>query len=59
MQLTVGVEWLHRSAYSFGGGGKPDSAQVPENLVFGTFETNTEMIRSAASVSSRLCMPKH
>ncbi|KAI0965324.1 hypothetical protein F4678DRAFT_337019 [Xylaria arbuscula] len=43
------AEWLHRSAYSFGGLGtqnpKPDSSQSVENLVFDTFEANTAMIR--------------
>ncbi|KAK6499542.1 hypothetical protein TWF506_004171 [Arthrobotrys conoides] len=47
------AEWLHRSAYSFGGpdtvqgvgGAHPDDSQDTSNLVFGTYETNTEMIR--------------
>ncbi|KDQ14969.1 hypothetical protein BOTBODRAFT_65905 [Botryobasidium botryosum FD-172 SS1] len=44
----LAVEWLHRSAFSFGGLGdssRPLAAQVPKNLVFGTYETNTQMIR--------------
>ncbi|KAK7045793.1 hypothetical protein VNI00_007195 [Paramarasmius palmivorus] len=42
------AEWLHRCAYSFGGltnQGDPDTAQVAENLVFGTAEANTTMLR--------------
>ncbi|KIM40635.1 hypothetical protein M413DRAFT_28428 [Hebeloma cylindrosporum] len=41
------AEWLHRSAFSFGGisGRGPKSSQVRENLVLGTKETNTKMIR--------------
>ncbi|KAI0553267.1 hypothetical protein F4679DRAFT_600209 [Xylaria curta] len=43
------AEWLHRSAYSYGGIGTvkthPDTSQTVENLVFGTFEANTSMIR--------------
>ncbi|KAF4440761.1 hypothetical protein F53441_12212 [Fusarium austroafricanum] len=46
------AEWLHRSAYSFGGlcnnerkFGNPDFSQTPGNLVFGTYESNTAMIR--------------
>ncbi|KAK7047919.1 hypothetical protein VNI00_006247 [Paramarasmius palmivorus] len=42
-------EWLHRCAFSYGGlKGKdtdPDSAQVPDNLVLGTYEANTTMMR--------------
>ncbi|KAK7047908.1 hypothetical protein VNI00_006236 [Paramarasmius palmivorus] len=41
-------EWLHRIAFSFGGTGKdgdPDTAQVADNLVFGTAEANTTMMR--------------
>ncbi|KAF7362644.1 hypothetical protein MVEN_00613500 [Mycena venus] len=54
-------EWLHRSAFSFGGiangtgtindlnkdpeEGPPSNSQSKENLVFGTYETNTLMIR--------------
>ncbi|CAG9970430.1 unnamed protein product [Clonostachys byssicola] len=45
------VEWLHRSAYSYGGildganNTNPDSSQCKENLVWGTYECNTAMIR--------------
>ncbi|KAG8821847.1 hypothetical protein FRC17_009715 [Serendipita sp. 399] len=44
------AEWLHRSAWSFGGldqGGAmdPQSSQVMYNLMIGTSETNTMMIR--------------
>ncbi|KAG8810485.1 hypothetical protein FRC17_002918 [Serendipita sp. 399] len=44
------AEWLHRSAWSYGGlydNGKvdPQSSQVMRNLVIGTHETNTMMIR--------------
>ncbi|KAK7047910.1 hypothetical protein VNI00_006238 [Paramarasmius palmivorus] len=42
-------EWLHRCAFSFGGvGGSdtgPDSAQATGNLVLGTAEANTTMMR--------------
>lgn len=41
------MQWLHRSAFSFGGLGSKDykSSQDTTNLVFGTSESNTEMIR--------------
>ncbi|KAI1757941.1 hypothetical protein F4782DRAFT_544350 [Xylaria castorea] len=49
IKYTRVAEWLHRSAYSYGGLGidkvRPDSSQTVENLVFGTFEANTSMIR--------------
>ncbi|KAI9655263.1 MAG: hypothetical protein M1829_000676 [Trizodia sp. TS-e1964] len=40
-------EWLHRSAYSYGGieDGSPDSSQTPGNIVLGTYGANTSMIR--------------
>lgn len=41
-------QWLHRSAYSFGGlrgDGNYFSSQVQENLVFGSSECNTMMTR--------------
>ncbi|KAJ7717476.1 hypothetical protein B0H16DRAFT_1476090 [Mycena metata] len=44
------AEWLHRSAYSYGGLGTgvvmPSSSQDPGNLIFGTKETNTLMLRT-------------
>ncbi|PWN86836.1 hypothetical protein FA10DRAFT_269934 [Acaromyces ingoldii] len=40
------AEWLHRSAFSYGGlKGTLASSQVQENLIFGSSETNTMMIR--------------
>jgi hypothetical protein len=44
------MQGLHRSAYSFGGlkdplGGGVNSSQQKKNLIFGTVETNTLMIR--------------
>ncbi|KAG8842596.1 hypothetical protein FRB91_004082 [Serendipita sp. 411] len=49
-QKEKAAEWLHRSAWSYGGlydGGKlnPQSSQVMSNLVIGTHEANTLMIR--------------
>ena len=52
--IVVFDQWLHRSAFSFGGIEKPTNtelrgpsrSQVPGNLVLGTKETNTKMIRS-------------
>ncbi|KAI1171380.1 hypothetical protein F4777DRAFT_593821 [Nemania sp. FL0916] len=47
--MARAAEWLHRSAYSYGGIGEgntnADTSQVVENLVFGTYEANTKMIR--------------
>jgi len=47
-KILRAFEWLHRSAYSYGGlkSGGPDSSQTYQNLVFGTFEANTFMIRT-------------
>lgn len=43
------AEWLHRSAFSFGGLGftNPEllSSQTPRNFIFGSVEANTIMIR--------------
>ncbi|KAF5701765.1 hypothetical protein FGLOB1_10000 [Fusarium globosum] len=46
------AEWLHRSAFSYGGliQGDPNSSQVPNNLVLGTPDTNTVMMRYEAFV---------
>ncbi|KAF4339604.1 ABC transporter G family member 18 [Fusarium beomiforme] len=46
-QEVRSFEWLHRSAYSYGGllDGNADSSQSRANLIFGTYECNTEMIR--------------
>ncbi|OSS46201.1 hypothetical protein B5807_08134 [Epicoccum nigrum] len=38
---NTAAEWLHKSAYSWGG-----NAQVRENLMFGTSECNSVMIRT-------------
>ncbi|KAL2872760.1 uncharacterized protein BJX67DRAFT_376552 [Aspergillus lucknowensis] len=51
------AEWLHRSAFSWGGllppgkGGKDaaNSSQIPRNLVFGTSECNSIMTRYEAA----------
>ncbi|KAI9792779.1 MAG: hypothetical protein M1816_001511 [Peltula sp. TS41687] len=45
------AEWLHKSAFSWGGLNDDganvwDSSQVPKNLIFGTSETNSVMIRT-------------
>jgi hypothetical protein len=45
------MQWLHLSAFSFGGYLGPENqdqiatSQIPENLVFGTSETNSMMTR--------------
>ncbi|KAF5625565.1 hypothetical protein F25303_11297 [Fusarium sp. NRRL 25303] len=46
------AEWLHRSAFSYGGliQGEPNSSQVANNLVLGTPDTNTVMMRYEAFV---------
>ncbi|KAJ3468196.1 hypothetical protein MRS44_002261 [Fusarium solani] len=52
------TEWLHRSAYSFGGLWRqadatnmgPDSSQTVHNLILGSKETNTVMMRYEAFV---------
>ncbi|SCV42161.1 uncharacterized protein FFB14_07650 [Fusarium fujikuroi] len=43
------AEWLHRSAFSYGGfvDGKPNNSQTANNLVLGTPDTNTVMMRQA------------
>ncbi|KAJ7785144.1 hypothetical protein DFH07DRAFT_763754 [Mycena maculata] len=47
---TGKAEWLHRSAYSYGGLGgesaRPWTSQKTGNLIFGTKETNTMMLRT-------------
>jgi hypothetical protein len=50
--VSIVGQWLHRSAFSFGGisGRGPQSSQVRGNLVLGTKETNTKMIRSVTIV---------
>ncbi|KAJ7364477.1 hypothetical protein DFH08DRAFT_930390 [Mycena albidolilacea] len=43
------AEWLHRSAYAYGGLEEPvslSSSNDPGNLVFGSWECNTDMIRA-------------
>ncbi|RPD59113.1 hypothetical protein L226DRAFT_510190 [Lentinus tigrinus ALCF2SS1-7] len=55
------AEWLHRSAFHFGGlGDKADygTSQCRANLVFGTGECNTDMIRgeNAVSTLASLCV---
>jgi hypothetical protein len=50
------LQWLHKSAFSWGGlqdSGADvwDTSQVPENLLFGTSETNSVMIRYLHLVS--------
>jgi hypothetical protein len=44
-KLICLAQWLHRSAYCYGGNGNPDSSQTRANLIFGTYEANTEMVR--------------
>ncbi|PVF92098.1 hypothetical protein CPB86DRAFT_844605 [Serendipita vermifera] len=53
------AEWLHRSAFRFGGledEGKPNSSQVRRNLIFGTSECNTHMIRAENAITMLLAM---
>ncbi|KAH9934541.1 uncharacterized protein BXZ73DRAFT_100731 [Epithele typhae] len=48
------AEWLHRSAFRFGGLGdaiNPFSSQNKSNLVFGTKECNTHMIRAEDAIT--------
>ncbi|KAF4437590.1 hypothetical protein FACUT_5522 [Fusarium acutatum] len=46
------AEWLHRSAFSYGGhvDGIPNNSQTANNLVLGTPDTNTVMMRYEAFV---------
>ncbi|KAG8818865.1 hypothetical protein FRC19_010266 [Serendipita sp. 401] len=49
-EKELGAEWLHRSAWSYGGlassgGFDPQSSQVMSNLIIGTHEANTMMLR--------------
>ncbi|KAF8122693.1 hypothetical protein EV363DRAFT_1553609, partial [Boletus edulis] len=49
-----GVEWLHRAACAFGGLDEQVSLKTsndPNNLVFGTWECNTDMIRAENMVT--------
>ncbi|TBU39054.1 hypothetical protein BD309DRAFT_970509 [Dichomitus squalens] len=51
------AEWLHRNAFHFGGMGDGvnlASSQTRENLIFGTGESNTHMIRAENTISSLL-----
>ncbi|CUA71097.1 ABC transporter G family member 18 [Rhizoctonia solani] len=51
------AEWLHRNAFHFGGMddvANLASSQTRENLVFGTAECNTHMIRAENTISSLL-----
>ncbi|KAK7690710.1 hypothetical protein QCA50_005809 [Cerrena zonata] len=51
------AEWLHRNAFHFGGLSDTvnlASSQTRENLVFGTGESNTHMIRAENTISSLL-----
>ncbi|PVF91963.1 hypothetical protein CPB86DRAFT_718410 [Serendipita vermifera] len=53
------AEWLHRSAFRFGGledKARPVSSQVRRNLVFGTSECNTHMIRAENAITMLLAM---
>ena len=50
-------QWLHRNAFHFGGLNDTvnlASSQTRENLVFGTGESNTHMIRAENTISSLL-----
>ncbi|KDR78716.1 hypothetical protein GALMADRAFT_223966 [Galerina marginata CBS 339.88] len=47
------AEWLHRSAFSYGGLGVPaihSTSQTVNNLIFGTKEANTLMMRAESTV---------
>ncbi|PVF94618.1 hypothetical protein CPB86DRAFT_712792 [Serendipita vermifera] len=53
------AEWLHRSAFRFGGleeKARPVSSQVRRNLIFGTSECNTHMIRAENAITMFLAM---
>jgi hypothetical protein len=53
----ISIQWLHRSAFHFGGldyGVNPKSSQAWENLVFGTKESNTDMIRAENAIDQFL-----
>jgi hypothetical protein len=51
LELTSPLQWLHISAFSYGGfldessENQTATSQMPENLVFGTSETNSLMTR--------------
>ncbi|KAG8735240.1 hypothetical protein FRC10_010828 [Ceratobasidium sp. 414] len=46
----VVAEWLHRSAYSLGPLGRSSDFQSPDNIVFGTFEANSDMTRAETAI---------
>ncbi|KAG8775918.1 hypothetical protein FRC12_001190 [Ceratobasidium sp. 428] len=46
----VVAEWLHRSAYSLGPLNGNSDFQSPDNIVFGTFEANSDMTRAETSI---------
>ncbi|KAG9085709.1 hypothetical protein FRC06_003488 [Ceratobasidium sp. 370] len=46
----VVAEWLHRSAYSLGPLRGSSDFQSPDNIVFGTFEANSDMTRAETAI---------
>ncbi|PVF92097.1 hypothetical protein CPB86DRAFT_239611 [Serendipita vermifera] len=52
------AEWLHRSAFRLGGlnDSGPGSSQVRKNLIFGTSECNTHMMRAENTISMFVSM---
>ncbi|PVF90898.1 hypothetical protein CPB86DRAFT_803222, partial [Serendipita vermifera] len=52
------TDWLHRSAFRFGGltNEGPGSSQVRKNLIFGTSECNTHMMRAENTISMFVSM---
>ncbi|KAG8718276.1 hypothetical protein FRC09_012899 [Ceratobasidium sp. 395] len=53
---SVVAEWLHRSAYSLGPLTKADF-QSPDNIVFGTFEANSDMTRAETVIRTLRDIP--
>lgn len=55
LSIYLLLQWLHRSAFSYGGLREREpiqSSQCSENLILGTSATNTAMIRSACLLLS-------
>ncbi|EMD31053.1 hypothetical protein CERSUDRAFT_127659, partial [Gelatoporia subvermispora B] len=65
-RAPVVAEWLHRSAFSFGGLGFPgdwevhdaQSSQHGKNLVFGTSEANTHMLRYESVIKDAIALTR-
>ncbi|OCH87437.1 hypothetical protein OBBRIDRAFT_155690 [Obba rivulosa] len=65
-KVPIVAEWLHRSAFSFGGLGFPgdwevldaQSSQHGKNLVFGTSEANTHMLRYESAIKDAIVLTR-